>query len=977
MRKKPVRKLLAACIAGALFFPVQGFTLGLGDIEVSSSLNQDLSADIKLLSAQPEDAQSLIVKLASRKEFARAGIDRPYSLNELKFKTVIIDNVPHIKITTKQPVRAPYLNFLLEVDWPKGHLLREYTILLDPPTFMSKAATPAQTAAAAGSTAFRPSPSSNKPVSSSSPSVGVVPAAGFRPQSSQTGATPAHAVKQNEAVALQTGSRGHQSASKYRVQRGDTAWSLANSMRPDRSVTVEQMMIALLRANPDSFNHKNINGLKRGYILRIPDAKAIAAISPTQAQALVHKQTALWQQYRRAYAGGKPVSTVANPVTALTGKNAAGNATNVPVKEKGAHLQIVSAGAGASTSSIKNSSTKNPAQMNTRELRETLSLTREQLESERVEKESLQQKVDQLEHQVSKMQGVLPIEDNKLAQAQAQTLAEKASSATGETATESTGKETDNPVTKPKVTENKPVAASTEVVPANVSTTEKTSNKPATAVTQPQPAQRPVSGMKHRQMGPLAQLLNNPMLLAAAGSGLLLLLALIYLVIKRRKTTVEETETSAAEAETNDLEDVADMVEEDQHEDNTETDSESTLVMDADETAEEDTAEEAEAMAKAKAEEIRDDVIAEVDVYLAYGIYQQAEDLLENAIKEHPERDDYRVKLAETHYASKNKEAFIDTAKQLRQNSGDDTPAWKKVLVMGQDLCVDDPLFQGSLVGGLDVDALPSKAPGMDFDLGMEADDETSPDESVDLDEPLDLPDMAEEPDAQASDSSMAELEFDLSETAAVAEEKTEESVLDEEFSMDVDEAELDIDEDHGAAEAETGTDDDDIVLDLSDDGVLDEMELGQPVDDTPDDTDSLDQENVSGHIDEADEKAELGIDEIDVPVQADDTSSDQQHEVKVDDITDEAIPEIDESEDLAIDVEAKTETETAQSDEEEFDLSSLDDVDEISTKLDLARAYLDMGDHEGTKEILEEVLADGNDEQKREANELMSQLDS
>ncbi len=972
MRKKPVRKLLAACIAGALFFPGQGFALGLGDIEVSSSLNQDLSADIKLLSAAPEDAQSLIVKLASRKEFSRAGIDRPYSLNELKFKTVIIDNVPHIKITTKQPVRAPYLNFLLEVDWPKGHLLREYTILLDPPTFMSKA-TPAQMAAAADNTAFRPSPSSNKPVSSAPLSASVIPAAGFRPQSSQTGATSAHAVKQNAAVALQAGSRGHQSSGKYRVQRGDTAWSLADSMRPDRSVTVEQMMIALLRANPDSFNHKNINGLKRGYILRIPDAKAIAAISPMQAQALVHKQTALWQQYRREYAGGQPVSTVANPVTNLPGKNAtaknaAGNVTNTPVKEKGAHLQIVSAGAGASTSSTENPSTenpstKNPAQMNASELRETLSLAREQLESERVEKESLQQKVDQLEHQVSKMKGVLPIEDNNLAQAQ--TLAEKASSATAKTATESTGKEAENLVTKAKATENKPATAST----ATVSTT-----------TQPQPAQRPVSGMKHRQMGPLAQLLNNPMLLAAAGSGLLLLLALIYLVIKRRKTTVEETETSVAEAETGDLEDVADMVEEDQHEDDTktDTDSESTLVMDAEETDEEDTAEEAEAMAKAKAEEIRDDVIAEADTYLAYGIYQQAEDLLENAIKEHPQRDDYRVKLAETHYASKNKEAFIDTAKQLRQNSGDDTPAWKKVLVMGQDLCVDDPLFQGSLVGGLDVDSLPSKAPGMDFDLGMEVDDETSSNENVGLDEPLDLPDvaedteldsmtsngeetamnMAEEPDAQASDSSMDELEFDLSETAAVAEEKTEESVLDEDFSMDIDAAELDIDEDHSAAETKTEADtDDDIVLDLSDDGVLDEMELGADT--------------------------EPGVDEVDVPVQTDDTSSDQQNEIKVDDVTDEAISEIDESADLNLESEIDESADLAvdieadQSDEEEFDLSSLDDVDEISTKLDLARAYLDMGDHEGTKEILEEVLTDGNDEQKREANELMSQLDS
>jgi len=487
--------------------------------------------------------------------------------------------------------------------------------------------------------------------------------------------------------------------------------------------------------------------------------------------------------------------------------------------------------------------------------------------------------------------------------------------------------------------------------------------------------------------------LNDPMLMAAAGSGVLLLLALIYLVIKRRKAVVEETEMPPTETETGDLEDIADMVEEDQREDNVEIDadsedkdSESTLVMDAEETTEGDTAEEAEA--KAKAEEVRDDVIAEADVYLAYGIYQQAEDLLENAIKEHPERDDYRVKLAETYYASKNKDAFISTAKQLRQNSGDDTPAWKKVLVMGQDLCVDDPLFQGSLVGGLDVDALPSKEPGMDFDLGMEANAETSLEEDVHLDGPLDLPDMeeetdldsvtsdSEESDAQVADSPMDELEFDLSETAAVAEEETAEektgdSVLDEEFSMDIDADELDIDEDQGVTETEVDTDDDDIILDLSDDGVLDEVELGLPVDaDTPT------QEDVPDQIDELGENTESGVDEIDLPVSPD---------AEMDDITDEIVSEIDES--AVDDLNAESDideseslivdTEADQSEEEEFDLSSLDDVDEISTKLDLARAYLDMGDHEGTKEILEEVLADGNDEQKREASELMGELDT
>ena len=123
-------------IAGALFIPQSGFSLGLGEIEVDSSLNQKLKAEVELLSATPEDTEALIVKLASRKEFTRAGIDRPYSLNDLRFKSEVIDGVPHIKITSSSPVREPFLNFLIEVDWPNGHLLREYTILLDPPVFM-------------------------------------------------------------------------------------------------------------------------------------------------------------------------------------------------------------------------------------------------------------------------------------------------------------------------------------------------------------------------------------------------------------------------------------------------------------------------------------------------------------------------------------------------------------------------------------------------------------------------------------------------------------------------------------------------------------------------------------------------------------------------------------------------------------------------------------------------------------------------
>ena len=131
---------MIAIVFGALLLPNQALTLGLGDIEVSSALNQQLDAEIALLSANEGDAETLIIKLASREEFQRAGLDRPFMLNSIRFTTELRDGVPFIKITTPKPVREPFLNFLVEVDWPQGHLIREYTILLDPPIFSGKPA---------------------------------------------------------------------------------------------------------------------------------------------------------------------------------------------------------------------------------------------------------------------------------------------------------------------------------------------------------------------------------------------------------------------------------------------------------------------------------------------------------------------------------------------------------------------------------------------------------------------------------------------------------------------------------------------------------------------------------------------------------------------------------------------------------------------------------------------------------------------
>ncbi|MCK4833838.1 MAG: hypothetical protein KAT12_03640, partial [Gammaproteobacteria bacterium] len=459
---------------------------------------------------------------------------------------------------------------------------------------------------------------------------------------------------------------------------------------------------------------------------------------------------------------------------------------------------------------------------------------------------------------------------------------------------------------------------------------------------------------------PLSQLLSDPILLAAAGGGLLLIIAVIALIIKRRKGAAE-TEAPVASA-FDDFESLADEVAKDKAadagEDEVEPLADETVVAGTDEPvnddfsadstmileAAEDTVIAEESPATMDDEEPRDDVIAEADVYLAYGIYQQAEELLTQAITDNPERDDYRVKLAETHYASKNAEAFVEIAAEIKKRAGDEaTPEWKKIMVMGQDLCADNPLFQGSMVGGLDVDALAPKAPEMDFDLGIDA---------------------AE---------SAGEIEFDLSDAGAVEETPAKE----DEFSLDIEASELDIDiqdeaeepspdevHDIGDVDIDFGLDDDvtdssdeEVAIDLTDEvesldlDLDDEPSAGELTMDEPSVDESPAEEPVA--IDIADEVESLDLDLDDEPSAG---------ELTMDE------PSVDESpaeEPVAIDI----------ADDDDFDLSSLDDVDEISTKLDLARAYLDMGDNEGTRGILEEVIAEGNDEQKQEANELMAKL--
>lgn len=1065
-----MRKLMIAMAFGAVLLPNQALTLGLGDIEIHSALNQQLDAEIELLSAAEGDTESLIVQLASREEFQRAGLDRPFMLNSIRFSTIIRDGVPFIKLETPKPVREPFLNFLVEVDWPQGHLIREYTLLLDPPIF---------------SDAPSPKPSvSSRPAASEMPTMPVTPEppavqdpGGFRPSAvstpaATTGTTTGTTLSDIDTI--ETGSSPRhgllpEAADGYRIQKGDTAWSLAERLRPDSSVSVEKMMLALLRTNPEAFIQENVNGLKRGYVLRVPEASEINSVNQAEALALVRQQNALWREYQQAMASGKPMpGHDAGLVSDATMSTGVGDG----------RLAIVGIDGGTSAGT-------DPTSMTAEELRNELALTSEQLETERLEKEGLRNRVAALQSQLDQLRqekALVSIEDREMAEMQAQVSPADTKPAEPEVAEAPVVEEQ---VTEPaveKIAEPEPAAPQVLEPPA----------KPKAATPPPPPPPKPAPG-----------LLEDPMILMAAGGVLLLaILAAIAFFIKRRKSAAGEAETEEMAGEEEAVEEAA---EEEDHEatqiiqeatqiitpegeaeaEDEEVDHDSTMILQA-APAPEAPAEEAgeEAVAPAPVEEETDDVIAEADVYLAYGIYQQAEELLEGAIQVNPDKEMYRVKLCETKYAAKDADGFEAAAKAMfDQTGGAETAGWLKVASLGKDLCPDSDLFKNVDVEA-NVDTGAEAAPAeMDIDLGV---DEDAGEETLDFDidapeaseEPLELPDFEEpseeaaaEPEAAAEEE---ELEFDIGETDALDLPEEEGAEAEEEFSLDIEASELDIEAAEDAAEepaeeapAEEAEEAADEFVDESLDFGIDEIESAEtteepagdieldletaeesPVESADTETDEFDismglgeeapedvaEEDVSLGLDEepsSDGEAEdismdLGDLDMDTETESEttsdttETSDDEFFDASMDlgeagdeasgDVSDISV-EDDGSIDLGFDLDEESSDDTdietepseedatmmdlsedseaesddvektvmlgsEEADEFDLDLPALDDVDEISTKLDLARAYMDMGDADGTRSILDEVLAEGNDDQKQEAENLLKELD-
>lgn len=470
------------------------YALGLGQIEVKSRLNQPLVAEIPLITSSPGEADDLQVRLASPEAFARVGLERPAMLAaNLAFSVGINSRgQPVIRITTDSNVSDPFLNFLLEVEWGKGQLVREFTALLDPPylapAVVLRGSAPAVVAPAAAPAAsvtpsappapvaataepLPPESIAAEAVASAPPAptprpvaplpTPPVPAPAPLPVATPPPAPPAPAAAPVAPAAIAAGTLDP-------VQPGQTLSEIANGIRPP-DVSVNQMMAAIQQANPDAFIDGNINLLKRGSVLRIPDGDVLRSLSRAQATALVRQQNSDWRNRQAPVVQPAQASVDSAVATAA--------ASGAPPRSNDGRLEIVPAVADGKFAGNAQSGVS--ASGGGAELREELNETRETLAARDAELKELRARLQEQEKLQADREKLIELNNSQLQALQQRIASLEKDAAADTTATPTATGATTAPVadsaaasapqTPPSAPDAPIVAASESAPPAPVS----------------------------------------------------------------------------------------------------------------------------------------------------------------------------------------------------------------------------------------------------------------------------------------------------------------------------------------------------------------------------------------------------------------------------------------------------------------------------------------------------------------------------
>ncbi|MDD0975876.1 FimV/HubP family polar landmark protein [Pseudomonas fontis] len=932
-----IRKLVLAIAAASALSSGMAHALGLGELTLKSAQNQPLDAEIELLDVNGLSAAEVVPSLAPAEEFSKAGVERQAFLNDLKFTPVINPSGKSVlRVTSSQPLSAPMVKFLVQVMWPQGRLLRDYSVLIDPSKF---------------------SPEAAKAAAAVSPAVS--------------------APKQ------------------YTTVRRDTLWEIASRARQGGSV--QQTMLAIQALNPDAFINGNINQLKTGQVLRLPDQQQIQSIAQPQAVTEVAEQYAAWRQGRRLGPRARQLDAT---------HRAAAEAAPARIAQQD-NLRLVSPGGKGAAGS--------------KALADKLATTQETLDTSRREGDELKGRVNDLQSQLDKLQRLIALKNDQLARLEAQ------SGQSVDAAAPAAAPAPEAPAINAQL-QSAPAETVVTPPPAAVDTAPVAEQPPADVQNPPAAAD---SASK-----PLDDLFASPLLLALIGASSLLVLLLLLLLLARKRKAQQEAEKHMrmARALNEESELGPDLDLPPGSFDGLEVAppsvtlapgvvaaSAAAAVVAADEPEKPQpkpepvtVVEPAAAIVPAPAPEpepepevepvvadasfaqpviaasVADAILTEAEMSIARGRLNHAAELLEPAVEQNPQRSDLRLKLMEVYARQGDRDAFTGHERQLiatGQNHADVEglksrfPAMAAVAAAGiagaaaltseldpafiDDLMADEPeqpapavpealaeddlddAFDLSLddeLGGLELEA-PAVEPVAELDEPAALDDldfdslfeEHAPAPAAEQPEAPVVPETPETPEVPEAAPVVAEApvetpvemptlddlaDFDLDvggDAAAVSPSEpvdieAELAAFDRDLGLEADMPGFDLPEDfdlsladetHSEAEAKFASELDDVNAEL------DKLSA------------SLEQPSLEPHFTEEDAKADAAFDDLDMG--------------------------------------------------DDFDFMGGTDVN--ATNLDLARAYIDMGDHDGARDILQEVVEGGSAAQKKEAEEMLGRL--
>jgi len=870
------RSITIAILAGALWLVMPlAQAAGLGRLTVLSPLGQPLSAEIEIVALRPGELEGLSARLADPQAFTEAGIELSPALLGMRFNVERRRGASVLRVTTSQPVNEPFLEFLVELVWDTNRLVREYTVLLDPPEYKARqaiaAAPPPSTAKPAPAPVRKPSPPVEARPLEPSPAAPMAPAPAAPSPAAPAPAVPAPAASAPAApepaapapdapapAATSEQAPAADASRTYEVKRGDTLGRIARqNLSP--GVTLNQMLIAIYRANEDAFIRGNINLMRSGRILHVPSAELIGTVDPDAASRVVSSHMARFNEYRSQLAALPAQAEGAPGERSATGQI---EVKPEPPAPPAAQDQLRLSKADPAGPAVAAGPAK-PAAPGAAAAAEDDRVARERALGE------AESRVADLEKNVADLQKLLELKNQQLAELEKQAAAKPAPAAPVAPAPVA-------PSPAAKAPE-KPAAQAAKPAPPAAEKPAAPAPKPPATVAKPAPRPKPAPPPPPPSL--LDDILENPRYLALLGALIVLLIAYAVISWRRKRATQAQFQNSVAGAAAA-----------------TGPTLGQPSVKPTGSVPPVSQAPVSQAPAGMEAEEV--DPIAEADVYMAYGRDAQAEEILKETLQKDPSRAAVHAKLLEIYANRRDASSFEQTALKLKNLTGGAGPDWDKAAALGRSIDPHNTLYSGA---GLAAAPAAAAAPALDFDLGG-----TSQGGASAPDIPLDMP---------QKDITASGMDFDLGTTApGEAPEslqtmklpalETDRTSADLEFNLEGQEEKAR----PAVAAAAPGESDEGLEFDLK-------LDLGgesPPEPDQPAAASSMDLASISLDLGSAGEPSSAGSD-----------------------------PK----------------------------------WQEVATKLDLAKAYEEMGDKDGARELLNEVMKDGDAAQRAQAQQVLAKI--